>query len=196
MLEAQNNGFYVVYNHPAWSLESIEELKNYVGYNAIEICNYSSCSQGIDDYNPKIYDDVLRTGKKVFCIGADDNHNHVPFDSKENDSFGAFTMIKADKLDYQSIAKSLIDGNFYASQGPEIYELYYSDGKVYVTCSDSEKICYTAGTRRSKVVYADENKPLNSAVFNVTNEDIYFRITVEDKNKLRANTNAYFLEDL
>lgn len=196
MLEAQQNGFYVVYNHPAWSLESIEDIKNYSGFNALEICNYGSCILGIDDYNPKIYDDVLRTGKKVFCIGADDNHNHVPLDAKDSDSFGAFTMIKADKLDYPSVVKALLNGNFYASQGPEIFDLYYEDGKVYITCSDAERICLTAGTRRAKAVYATGEKPLNSAVFNITDEDVYFRLTVEDKNKLHANTNAYFLEDL
>ena len=196
MHEARKNGFFVVYNHPVWSLENFVDISRYDGVHALEICNYGSYVEGRDEYNPKIYDDVLKTGKKVFCVAGDDNHNRVPLDAKNSDSFGAFTMIKAEKLDYQSIAQSLLKGDFYASQGPEIYELYYSDGKVYVTCSDAERICFTTGTRRSACIYADGNKPLNSAVFDISDEDVYFRITVENKNRLRANTNAYFLQDL
>lgn len=196
MLEARKNGFYVVYNHPVWSLENFVDISGYNGFNAMEIFNYGCYVEGLDEYNPKIYDDVLKTGKKVFCVAGDDNHNSVPLDAKNSDSFGSFTMIKAEKLDYQSIAQSLLEGNFYASQGPEIYELYYSDGRVYVSCSDAERICYTTGTRRSACAYAEKNKSLNFAVFDVSDEDVYFRITVEDKSRLRANTNAYFLEDL
>ena len=33
-------------------------------------------------------------------------------------------MIKAEKLEYKTVTKALHDGNFYASMGPEITELY------------------------------------------------------------------------
>ena len=61
---------------------------------------------------------MLRDGKRMYCIRADDNHNHES--APDWDSGGAWVMIKAEKLEYRTITKALEDGNFYASQGPEI----------------------------------------------------------------------------
>lgn len=189
--EARDNGFYVTYNHPVWNMETSAEYCNYSGINAMEMYNYGCYVEGFDEYNPGVYDQMLRSGKKIFCVGADDNHNKYPFNSPKCDSFGAFTVIKAEKLDYRAVTDAMLSGNFYASQGPLISELYYEDKKVFVKCSDALRICYTAGTRRAQCEY-----DTNQAVFDVWDEDLYFRITVLDKDGKFANTNAYFIEDL
>lgn len=196
MQEARDNGFYVIYNHPCWSLESIEDIKNYHGFHAMEICNYGSFVEGTCEYAPKIYDDVLRLGKRVFCVAADDNHNRHPFDSRHNDSFGGFTMIKAEKLSYENVANALLNGDFYASMGPEINELYYEDGKVFIKTSKADKISLSCGTRRSKSVFDEDGNGLYGAEFTLTDEDVYFRITVTDKENNNAHTRAYFLDEL
>ncbi|MBR5317297.1 MAG: PHP domain-containing protein, partial [Lachnospiraceae bacterium] len=87
-----------------------------------------------------MYDDFLRLGKKIYCIGADDNHNDRPDHERRSDSGWAWTQIKADKLDYESISEALLKGHFYASEGPEIYDLYVEDGKVHITCSPAERV--------------------------------------------------------
>ena len=119
------------------------------------------------------------------------NHNKHPFDSPKCDSFGAFTVIKAEKLEYEAKTKAMLNGDFYASQGPLITELYYENNKVYVKCSNARKITYTAGSRRAQCEYDKD-----FAEFEVWDEDLYFRITVQDKDGKFANTNAYFIEDL
>lgn len=194
--EAVDCGFYVIYNHPAWSLEDYNDYINFQGFHAMEICNFGSFNGGYDDYNPKIYDDLLRSGRKVFCVGADDNHNHHPFSSRQNDSFGAFTMIKADNLEYTTIASALLKGDFYASQGPEIFELYYEDGKIYIKCSKADRIVINTGRRRVECVYDEIGDGVTEATFNIYPDDVYIRITVDDKFGKRANTNAYFIEDI
>ena len=67
---------------------------NYHHMHAMEICNYGCVCAGFDEHNSRIYNDMLRQGKRLYCIATDDNHNypHTP------DSFGGFTMIKAEKL--------------------------------------------------------------------------------------------------
>lgn len=188
--EGRKNGFFVTYNHPSWSLENLDDYGKYEGMNAMEICNYGCLEAGFDDYNEKEYDDILRKGRKIFCIAADDNHNY------RNDSFGGFTMINAERLEYRTITKALEDGSFYASQGPEIYELWYEDGKIGIKCSDAAKIVLNTGVRRTGVVYADGENGVNEAVFDVEKNDAYVRITVTDFSGKHANTNAYFTEDL
>ena len=188
-------GFFTVYNHPHWSLENYTHYINYEGMHAIEMFNGGSISLGFEDYNPRVYDDLLRSGKKLYCIGTDDNHNVHPFGSPRCDSFKAFTMIKADNLDYESVSKALLSGNFYASEAPIIDELYYEDGKVYIKCSNAQKIYVNYAGRKAQVEYM-EDKPLTSAEFEISKGHGYFRITVVGLDGKRACTNAYYPEEL
>ncbi|MBQ6892811.1 MAG: PHP domain-containing protein [Clostridia bacterium] len=196
MNAGRENGFFVTYNHPVWSLENRSDYEGYHGMHAMEICNYGCFKTGFSEYNATIYDDMLRMGKRIYCIGTDDNHNGAPLDSPRSDSFGAFTMIKADNLEYKTITDALVAGNFYASQGPEIKELYFEDGKLYVTAAACEKITLTTGTRKVRSAFREKGKVLTKACFEVLEEDIYVRITVKDKHGKYADTNAYFTDEL
>lgn len=191
----RDNGFFVTYNHPAWSLENYEQYMSYNNMNAMEICNFGCVVTGYTDYNEKEYDDMLRAGRRIYCIAADDNHNRAKPWTRGYDSFGGFTMIKADKLEYTAITSALEKGNFYASQGPEIYDLWIEDGIVHITCSDADSIKMTTANRTTKIVF-DEGSGLNEAEFPFDEKERYFRLTVTDKNGLHANTNAYFADEL
>ena len=105
-------------------------------------------------------------------------------------------MIKAEKLEYGAIIDALDNGNFYASEGPEIKELYYEDGKVYVKCSEAVEITCTKGIRKMGIVKMKDGKPCTEANFPVADGEIYFRITVTDANGKHATTNAYFLDEI
>lgn len=189
----RENGFFVTYNHPAWSLDNYTDYMNYHGMHAMEICNHGASTLGYMDYNEKEYEDLLRGGKRIFCVAGDDNHNKP---DRPSDSFGGFTVIKAEKLEYTAVANALVAGHFYASQGPEIRELWYEDGKIHITCSDVERIILHAGGRRSGCVFKPENGTLNAAAFKVVPEDGYVRITIVDAAGKHANTNAYFVDEL
>lgn len=193
-----DEGFFVTYNHPVWSLETKDEYCNYHGMHAMEIVNYGCVIEGYDDRNANIYDQMLREGEKIYCVATDDNHNRVPIDHPENHSFGGFTMIKADRLGYEEIAKALLDGNFYSSEAPLINELYFEDNKVYIETSDAVRIVMTTANRRYKVATADKNgKMINSACFEIIPElGDYVRFTVIDEKGREAYTNAYYLSDL
>lgn len=188
--EGRNNGFFVTYNHPSWSLETYDIYTQYHGMNAMEICNYGCVESGHTDYNEKEYDDMLRGGERIYCIAADDNHNH------REDSFGGFTFINADRLAYTTITDAMVAGKLYASEGPEIYSLWYEDGRIGIECSAATGIRLNTANRRTSAVYATEDKPLTSAVFDVKDEDHYVRITVTDAGGRHANTIAYFVDEL
>ncbi len=188
-------GFFVTYNHPIWSLETRDEYCNYHGMNAMEVINYDCIVGGYDDRNANIYDEMLRAGEKIYCVATDDNHNKHPLGHPKCDSFGGFTMIKAEKLEYEDIAKALSEGNFYSSQGPEIKELYYEDNKIHIETSDAVRIIMTTENRRYRTVTADkEGEKINSAEFNIgVDLGSYVRFTVIDEKGKEAYTNAYFL---
>ncbi len=190
----RENGFFVTYNHPAWSLETANEYMNYTGMHAMEICNFGCWEIGYEDYVPGIYDEMLRGGKRIFCVATDDNHNHGQ--NPTHDSFGGFTMIKAERLDYRTITKALERGDCYASMGPEIYDLYVEDGAVHITCSPAARISVNTGKRHANAVWAKEGEALTSASFSLKSDMIYFRLDVMDERGRHANTRAYFLDEL
>ena len=193
MQEIKKYGFFVTYNHPDWSLEEQDTYCQYEGMDAMEICNFACISMGYDDYNPKAYDAILRRGKRIYCLANDDNHNKP---GANPDSFGGWNMIKAEKLEYRTITKALEDGHFYASQGPEIYDLYMEDDTVHITCSPAARIQFTTGQRHRKVEIAPEGSTITKASFMLDPNDLYFRVTVVGQDGKPANTHAYFLDTL
>ena len=87
-------------------------------------------------------------------------------------------------------------GDFYASQGPEIKELYLEDGILHIECSDAVKIVLQTDNRLILQERAAEGKCINGAEFEIDDKNKYFRITVTDAEGKHANTNAYFMDEL
>ena len=191
--EANEMGFFVCYNHPRWSLENYADYSGYEGLWGVEIYNHACNTDGIHDYDINVFDDMLRDGKRVFASCGDDNHNKK---GSLMHSFGASVYVNAESLSYDNIIDGLLSGNFYSTMGPEIYSLYVEDSKVYVECSDAKRISYSTRGRRSSAVNADLGENLNSACFEIRDTDGYFRIEVLDDNGQRANTQAYFVDEI
>lgn len=197
MREGQKKGFFVTYNHPGWSREDYSFYSKYEGMNALEIMNGSGIINGYEDYAVRPYDELLLQGKKIFAIAGDDNHNRKPLDSVYSDSGVCWTMIKAEKLTYKAITDSLLAGNLYSSEGPEIYELYVEDGKVTIKCSEAQSISIQRGAKQNEMFTMKNGNPLTQATFDLKSAKYgYFRLTVTDLKGKRAFTNAYFPEDI
>ena len=76
---ARDNGFLVCYNHPNWSMNTYETYSKLENLNMLEINNGAS-NRGSDmDYTPYVYDQMLRLGKRISCVGGDDNHDRIHF---------------------------------------------------------------------------------------------------------------------
>jgi hypothetical protein len=199
MKKARDEGYFVIYNHPVWSCENSDIYLNYHGMHAFEIMNYGSMSSGWNEYNDAIYDDMLRHGKRIFAVAGDDNHNHFGYETKKAvpDWAGTYTVINAEKLEYDCVMDALFEGNFYASEGPSIYELRYEDNKVYVRTSECRSIfCCNVGRKRGIAHMGPEREPVTEAEFELMENQVYFRLTLIGMDGKRAYTNAYFLDDL
>lgn len=196
MSKGREMGFFITYNHPTWSLENYSDYINFHGMHAMEMYNYLSRVGGHEDINPRVYDDILRGGERIYCIGADDNHNGRAFDHRRCDSFGAWTMIRAEKLEYTAVTDALLKGHFYASTGPEIKELYLENGEIHIQTSPCESIIMHTNCRRSVSVHREKGRSLTKASFPVYEDCTYVRFTVFDKKNERADTNAYWTNEL
>ena len=189
LAEANKNGFLVTLNHLEWSYEQYEQFSKYEGMFATEIYNNASF-----EYNDRYYDMLLRLGKRIYCVAADDNHNKAANDSVNFDSCGGWVMIKADELKHENIITALEKGNFYASTGPEIKSLYLENGKICVECSDAKVVLLYTGNRRKNVLRAERGSSVTHAEFDAKGIFEYFRIEVRDFEGNKAFTNAYFTD--
>jgi hypothetical protein len=187
----RENEFFVTYNHPVWSCEDFSDYIGYENMHAMEIMNNTCIRMGLPEYNDKIYDDILRSGKRIFCTATDDGHG-------KGSMCGCYIVVKAEKLEYKTVTDAMLKGNFYSSEGPEIRSLYIEDGKLTVETSDVAQICITTGSRVAKRFLADDMSTINSATYEIPLEKnpYYIRVTVIDSKGKRAYSNAYFLDEI
>lgn len=189
-------GFIISYNHPYWSCQNYDDYKALRNCFAMEIYNHGCEVEGMYGYNPQSYDEMLRTGNRLFCLATDDNHNVAPFGDVYCDSFGGFVQIKAEALTYSAVIDALKAGNFYSSRGPAINELYIEDGKLHIACSNVKSIYVATEGKNGHIKHAQAGETLNGAEFTLKGNEGYIRVTCRDENGKDACSNAYFLDKL
>ena len=187
--DLNNAGFFVAYNHPRWSMENYSDYSGYEGLWGVEIYNHACTKNGLDSYDMNVHHDFHTLGKRIFASCGDDNHNI-------GDSCGGFVMVNCESLSYDNIISALLNGDFYTSNGPIINEITVVDDVVKVKCSNAKRISYSTYGRRFEAVNAENDDYLTEATFKINENDIYFSIDVMDENGKRANSQAYYLEEL
>ena len=184
-------GYICSHNHPTWSLEEDETVYKYRGFFSMEMANYIS-----REYNAALYEKLLKKGTRIFCHGGDDNHNREPLNSRYSDSFGAFTVIEAESLDYKSVFSALENGNFYASRGPMIHELRVEGKRAYIKTSPCDSIWMYYGAKHKGLVYDESGDGITEAVFEIPEDAAFVRFSVFDKFEKSADTRGFFRDEL
>lgn len=189
-------GFLATNSHPYRSMEGYEEYTGLEGLFAMEIYHYRREIEGLNGYIPQAYDEMLRKGKKIYCMASDGNRNEHPMGHPFCDSFGGFIKIKTKELTYPAVMKALKQGDFYSSMGPEIHSLYIEGRDLVVKTSPVEKIYVKTEGRNCHIKAAPFGETLEAARFALTGREGYIRVTCRSENGLYADSNAYFLKDL
>lgn len=191
---ARKLGFFVTYNHPIWSFENAERLLQYENLNAIEVYNYSCNVVGYDEYTPGLYEHLCRAGKQLLPIAADDNHNRQPFGKKSCDACGGYVMIQADELEYRTVTRALENGDFYASNGAVIHEIFVEDGILTVKGENMERVRlnYDYGAAQRKIC---EEGVMTECSFEFHKDRGWLRVSVLDENGKFAMSRVYYPEE-
>lgn len=192
--DANAAGFLAQYNHPRWSLQDCRDFLPLEGLWSFEVYNTGCELAMLNGWGDDEYVQMMRTGKYLIPTAADDNHNGAPFGAPKCDSFGGFTMIKADELSYPAVIRAMEEQACYASTGPIIQELYVEDGIVHITTDPATAVLMRTGTRETKREWAHGNS-LTHVTFDLSAlrtapEYIWFIVADDRGNK--AITRAYF----
>ena len=181
------NGQITCYCHPEWSYTPAGSFDNLEGNFAMEIWN-SVCALGRGmDTDAAYWDDLLRSGKRLFGCATDDCH------SSETQCVG-WVWVNSEK-DIDSVLEALQNGAFYSSCGPVIKDFYVRDRVAVVDCSPCCDVAFRGGMRpfrdQRRMSSADD---LTHIEVEIPSCDTYLRVTVTDKQGRKAWSNPIFFE--
>ena len=199
--EARAKGYLVSYNHPDWSIQSYPDYIGLEGVTAVEVYNTGCVVAGwVLDQGDHVLDHFLKAGKRVYPIATDDCHG-------DHDMCVGHVRFKAQELSYDAIMSAYARGDFYASWGPEIEELYLEDGilkvKLPATSHAVRVEVHTVGRWAARkcgkdMTYAEFDlrgyiNEIKQSGFPL--DRAYFRLVVTDEQGDRALTRGYFLDE-
>ncbi len=200
---AKEEGFFVTYNHPSWSMERYPEYSQYKGIDAMEIANYNALSDGYSEDNGRVYEDFISLGHRIFCIATDDNHNRHAEDSIYNDSYGGYVQFALEDLSYTDVISALKSGNFYScacvNPGnmicPKIVNLWFENRTVHVEAEGASSIVLIKDRRPYSIMINEDGLDFMQCDFDILDCN-WFRIVVSSRNGNKAYSNAYFVDEL
>ena len=192
--KANERGYLVQYNHPAWSLHSYNDYIRLKGLWGVEVYNNSSCVNGINDCSDRQLEDLSRLGECVCAIASDDSHSWQRIG-------GGFTYIGAKELTYDAVIDAMVKKDIYASTGPTFEYIYVEDGKAFVKASEVASIRMIVDKRCCKStsfdideenMVIDKTRTGNEGVFDIYENAEYIRFELTDINGNKAWTRAYY----
>lgn len=187
---AINAGAFITVGHPGWNGVTRSDIDKLEDFDAIEVYNHghtNDCDRG----NGWMLADALATqGLRFSSTAADDAH----YKPNRPDTFGGWVHVKARALEPDAILNALKDGQYYASTGPQIHHMEFTDDQIVVECDPA--VAIFAGGRGS-VKSFERGDSLVRAVFPIGPfQNAFVRITVLTADGKRAWTSPIWLDEL
>ena len=192
---ARENGYLVAYNHPYWSMESEADILSYENLNNLELRNTDSYNANRLECGEMLYDAMLRRGMRLGINAGDDNHNKYPVGHVWCDSFGWYTVILADRLEYSDIISALENKDSYVSNGPVIKELAIDGDTVTVECSEACEAYLYGGSKTPGAKRLPDGECATHFEFKLDDRMQYIRVSVYDSEGRVANTRGFFRDE-
>ena len=173
--------------HPYWSNLPEDEFAAFEGFDTTEV--YNAVTERVIDrgYSDAAWDYALASGVRINALAVDDAHSVHDFGR-------GWIMLRAEKLDLDAVYEALRRGHYYATSGPEIHDLTIEDDVVRVRCSRCRTIKFMAGNWRGAFISAPEGDTVTSAEYEITGDEVYVRVQVEDAAGRRAYANPIYVE--
>ncbi len=131
----RNAGGLAILAHPAWSLNTPQHAKELNGFGAMEIYNsVSDAGQSSRPYSGYFTDLLANEGITYPQIATDDAHYY-----NGSDETLSYIMVASEDDSRQAILRAVEEGNFYATQGPELH-LRREGDNIIVNCSPCVRI--------------------------------------------------------
>lgn len=196
LIEELKDEYWILLNHPDWSLLEFRDVEQYNLFDAMEVFNYGSEWHERVGESSHFWDTALMHGKRWPAVATDDNHNRFddspgwPNSNFENDSFGGWTMAKCADKSREAILQALDTGSFYATSGPKIYDFRVIGEYASVSCSPVCRIIFK-GEQRNYVQKL--GRQLTGCTTKLAGNKRYVRVECIDEKGNVAYSNPIFL---
>jgi predicted metal-dependent phosphoesterase TrpH len=173
--EIKRAGGLAILAHPAWSLNTIDSVKDIKGFDAVEIYNsVSDVNQSSRPYSGYFVDVLANRGITYKIVATDDVHYYT------DDKTKSYVMVKAKSNSTEDILDAIIRGDHFSSQGPMLFVKRDGD-KIIANCSECVKIDFlTNAVWAPDKIYRGEN--LTNAEYTIKDFDKWVRVEVLDKD--------------
>ena len=171
-------GGLAILAHPAWSLNTPEQILKFDGFDATEI--YNSVSEAHMSRRPDsslVVDMLGAQGCLMPLLAVDDTHYY------DGDECRGFIMLAADSLDQKDVVSAIRDGKLYASQGPEVHLIREGDEFV-VKCSPASEIVFFSDAVWCPRVFTGDG--LTEARYTPRDFETFIRAEITDADGKRA----------
>lgn len=178
-------GGIAVLAHPAWSLNTPDQIIAAGDFDALEIYNsVSECGMSDRPYSGLLVDMLATKGVDYPLLATDDTHYY------DGDEFRGIVMVEADAVEELGFAGAIREHRFYATQGPEIHLDRISDTEIRLRCTPVTRIVFHSNLAwtSGRVIRGDG---LTEAVYTIKKEryEKYVRAEVTDAQGLMAWSN-------
>ena len=183
-----HNGLSIV-AHPAWSLNTAEQLLALGDFDALEIYNaVSECGMSNRPDSSVIADQLAILGKYSNLVAADDAHHYT------TDVCRSAVMVESTDMDTQSLVRAIRAGRFYATQGPEVHLVKIAPDKVRVYCSPVSRVIFASNLvwARGRIVEGDG---IIEAEYSKFGDERYVRAEVISADGKRAWSNMILFDE-
>lgn len=175
-------GGLAILAHPAWSLNTPAQILPLKNVDVTEIYNSVSGVHMSRRPDSGLIVDMLGAQGRFYPLIADDDTHY--YDGEECMSW---IMVQAFDRTRSSLLRAIRNGNFYATQGPEVHLLREGDEFV-VRCSPCREIVFLSDWVWSPRCFTGEG--LTEARYTPREEETFIRAEVTDASGRRAWTNC------
>lgn len=178
-------GGVAILAHPAWSLNTPEDVKDLKGFDGVEIYNsISGIACNLRPYSGDFVDTAANKGFYCPLLATDDAHFY-----EGDDETKSFIMVKCEELTTENVLEAVRKQEFYASQGPELHTRV-EDGKMIIDCSPSVLIqVFSNMTYATGRVARGEN--LTHWEYEIRDIEKWLRVEVTDQEGKSAWSNLH-----
>lgn len=183
----KDKGGIVILGHPAWSLNKPEHAKMLHGIDAVEIYNsVSNVDQSSRPYSGYFVDLLANDGVIYPLVATDDTHYYHGIDDAKS-----YIMVKAKSDSTRDILDAIRNGDFYATQGPELH-VRRQGQKLIADCSTCVMIDFLSNSAWGPDrITRGEN--LTHAEYTIKEWDKWIRVEVLDESGNYAWSNIIML---
>ena len=189
--------------HPLWSDMRQEEMDAITGCFAVEIWN-GVCERMLNRGNSVFYWDSYLTrfdptplepgdpARPLWGVAVDDTHRYM-------DDLGTgwvWVQVARDQrpLTAEGVLDALRRGAFYSTRGPRLETLIVEDKRLVVHTSSAASVRFIGSGGRVRGRVSGEH--VKRADYEITGEERYLRVEVEDRGGRCAWSNPIWIDDL